>query len=169
MSPMSVRCCNVYWKISCLLRQRSAKSFLGYIIQSGQVKVDSEKISGVTEWPQPTTRKQLQRFIGFANFFWRFIKDFSRVAAPLTKLTSIPFTWTPKAEAAFQALKTLFSSASILIQPDPSWQFVVEVDVSDTGVGAVLSQRHESTQKLHPCAFLPWGYLHHKITLLYSQ
>uniref|UniRef100_A0A3B3I4G6 Gypsy retrotransposon integrase-like protein 1 n=1 Tax=Oryzias latipes TaxID=8090 RepID=A0A3B3I4G6_ORYLA len=70
-------------------------------------------------------------------------------------LTSInhPFTWTTEAQQAFDKLKGLFLSAPILIQPDPSRQFIVEVDASDSGVGAVLSQKEESTGKLKPCAF----------------
>lgn len=130
-------------------------SFLGYIIESGQVRSDPEKIRAVTEWPEPSTRKQLQRFLGFANFYRRFIKDYSRVAAPLTRLTSpaFRFSWTDEARQAFEKLKELFTSAPILVQPDPSRQFIVEVDASETGVGAVLSQRSESDLKLHPCAF----------------
>uniref|UniRef100_A0A8C5HTM3 Gypsy retrotransposon integrase-like protein 1 n=3 Tax=Gouania willdenowi TaxID=441366 RepID=A0A8C5HTM3_GOUWI len=130
-------------------------SFLGFVISPGRVMMDPAKLSAVSEWPQPETRKQLQRFLGFANFYRRFIRDYSRVAAPLTALTStsIPFQWTPKAEQAFQSLKVRFTSAPILVQPDPHLQFVVEVDASDSGVGAVLSQRTPSDQKLHPCAF----------------
>ena len=130
-------------------------SFLGFIIEQGQVKTDPAKVQAVAEWPKPTTRKQLQRFLGFANFYRRFIRDYSRVAAPLTQLTSpaIPFTWTPEVDIAFDTLKQLFTSAPILTHSDPSLQFVVEVDASDSGVGAVLSQRSPKDHKLHPCAF----------------
>ena len=130
-------------------------SFLGFIIESGQVRTCPEKVSAVTDWPIPNSRKKLQQFLGFANFYRRFIRNYSRVAAPLTRLTSpaLPFAWTPGAETAFSDLKRLFSSAPILIQPDPSRQFIVEVDASDTGVGAVLSQRSASDEKIHPCAF----------------
>ena len=130
-------------------------SFLGFIVEKGQIKTDPAKVQAVAEWPTPTSRKQLQRFLGFANFYRRFIRDYSKVATPLTRLTSvkIPFGWSPAAEAAFSKLKFLFSSAPVLIHPDSTAQFVVEVDASDSGVGAVLSQRTASDQKLHPCAF----------------
>lgn len=113
--------------------------FLGYIIGSRRVKADSEKIQAVVEWSRPTTLKQLQQFLGFANFYRRFIKNYSRMEAPLTRLisTSAQFIWT---ESAFTKLKELFASVPVLIQPDPSLQFIVEVDASDSGVGAVLSQ-----------------------------
>lgn len=113
--------------------------FLGYIIGSRRVKADSEKIQAVVEWSRPTALKQLQQFLGFANFYRRFIKNYSRVEAPLTRLisTSAQFIWT---ESAFIKLKALFASVPVLIQPDPSLQFIVEVDASDSGVGTVLSQ-----------------------------
>lgn len=77
------------------------------------------------------------------------------MAAPLTRLTSMlrPFTWTEEAQAAFKQLKTLFTTAPVLSHPDPARQFVVEVDASDMGVGAVLSQRGAKDEKLHPCTY----------------
>ncbi|KAK7918601.1 hypothetical protein WMY93_009885 [Mugilogobius chulae] len=133
----------------------SKVSFLGFIIEQGQVKADPEKIKAVIEWPIPENRKKLQRFLGFANFYRRFIKDFSRVVAPLTKLTSpsVQYFWTPEAATAFNRLKNLFTTAPVLKNPDPTRQFVVEVDASEAGVGAVLSQRFDPDGRLHPCAF----------------
>lgn len=128
-------------------------SFLGYIIQSGSVKADPEKIRAVEEWPVPKTRKELQWFLGFANFYRRFIRDYSKVASPLTRLTSlnVTFCWSPETHKAFLKFKQLFSLALVLVQPDPSKQFITEVDASDAGVGAVLSQ-YGTMNRLHPCA-----------------
>lgn len=100
-------------------------------------------------------RAELQQFLGFTNFYHRFIWDYSKVAAPLSKLASTlqTFSWTPVAKVAFGQLKGLFLLAPILVHPDPSPQFVGEVDTSDEGVGAVLSQRSSTDQKLHRCAF----------------
>lgn len=72
---------------------------------------------------------------------------------PLTRLTSIPFKWSSEADDVFSKLKSLFISAPVLCHPDPSGQFIVEVDTSDSGVGAVLSLRSLKDQRLHPCAF----------------
>lgn len=129
--------------------------FLGFKIGPGQIQADPEKVRAVTEWPRPTSRRLLQQFLGFANFYRRFVRDYSRLAAPLTQLTSAarPFLWSPEAESAFLLLKEKFSNAPILIQPNVSKQFIVEVDASDSGVGAVLSQRSEEDNKLHPVAF----------------
>ena len=118
-------------------------TFLGYIISAGSIAMDPEKVRAVEQWPNPTDRKLLQRFLGFANFYRRFIRNYSSIAAPLTRLTStmVRFAWGPEAEAAFWGLNGQFTSAPILIHPDPERQFIVEVDASNTGVGAVLSQR----------------------------
>lgn len=84
----------------------------------------------------------------------RCISDFSKVVAPLTKLTSlsVQYQWTDKADASFTHLKHLFSIAPVLHHADTS-QFIVEVDASDSGVGAVLSQRSDPDGCFHPCAF----------------
>ncbi|KAI3372638.1 hypothetical protein L3Q82_023114 [Scortum barcoo] len=133
----------------------SQVDFLGFIIKEGCVQADPAKVRAVAEWPIPTNRKLLQRFLGFANFYRRFIRNYSQEAAPLTALTSPsrPFVWSEEAEKAFNRLRTLFTTAPVLVQPDPAQQFVVEVDASDIGVGAVLSQRRGSDGRLHPCAF----------------
>ncbi|KAJ8279320.1 hypothetical protein COCON_G00063860 [Conger conger] len=129
--------------------------FLGFILEKGQIRADPKKVQAVTNWPTSVSRKHLQRFLGFANFYRRFIWSYSQVVSPLTKLTStaMPFHWGPEAEGAFTKIKRLFSSAPILVHPDPTRQFVVETDASDTGVGAVLSQVSASDNRLHPCAF----------------
>ncbi|XP_023805578.1 uncharacterized protein LOC111946457 [Oryzias latipes] len=129
--------------------------FLGYIFEAGSIRPDPAKIEAVSKWEPPTTRKKLQQFLGFANFYRRFIRNYSSIAAPLTRLTSTvrAYQWNSDAQEAFDTLKNLFVTAPILIQPDPARQFVVEVDASDSGVGAVLSQREESSNKLKPCAF----------------
>lgn len=85
-----------------------------------------------------------------------FIRGYSILAAPLSALTSpkVPFTWSPAVDRDLVDLKHRFTTAPILVHLDPSRQFVVEVDASDVGVGAILSQQSAQDQKLHPCAFL---------------
>ena len=132
----------------------STVQFLGFMVSRGRIEMDPAKIEAVVSWPPPTNRKELQRFLGFANFYRRFICGFSSTVQPLTALTSTKsmFRWTPEAEAAFSDLKTRFSTAPILIMPNPEKQFILKVDASDTGVGMVLSQRGPSG-KVHPCAY----------------
>ncbi|KAI3370812.1 hypothetical protein L3Q82_007120 [Scortum barcoo] len=118
----------------------SQVDFLGFIIKEGCVQADPAKVRAVAEWPIPTNRKLLQRFLGFANFYRRFIRNYSQEAAPLTALTSpsCPFVWSEEAEKAFNRLRTLFTTAPVLVQPDPAQQFVVEVDASDIGCRSSL-------------------------------
>ncbi len=139
----------------CEFHQESV-SFLGYVISAGGVAMDDKKIRNVVNWPQPTTLIELQRFLGFANFYRRFIRNFSTVAAPLTSMTkkgNQRLTWSPAAHQALRTLKERFTTAPILHHPDPEQEFIVEVDASSTGIGAVLSQRQGDPPKLYPCAF----------------
>ncbi|KAK3569952.1 hypothetical protein QTP86_007658 [Hemibagrus guttatus] len=103
-----------------------------------------------------TMCRELQRFLGFANFYRRFIRNYTSVAGPLTSLLRgkpKKLAWTDQARAAFQQLKESFTSAPILRHPDPDLPFVVEVDASSNGLGAVLSQCHGKPGKLHPCVY----------------
>jgi len=116
--------------------------------------MDPAKVSAVAEWLTPDSCKKVQQFLGFANFYRRFIRGFSATAAPLHALTSpqVPFHWAADADADFRQLKRRFTTALML--PNPARQFVVEVDASNEGIGAILSKRAELDNKLHPCAFL---------------
>lgn len=126
------------------------------IIVEGEVRMGLEIVKAVQVWPTPLSRKQVQWFLGFANFYRKFIRNFSCTAAPLHQLTSgkHKFSSSPLAEAAFTSLKDCFTSTPILTIPDPKSQFIVQVDASDVLVGPVLSQRRSADGKLHPCAVL---------------
>uniref|UniRef100_A0A8C1MA50 Gypsy retrotransposon integrase-like protein 1 n=2 Tax=Cyprinus carpio TaxID=7962 RepID=A0A8C1MA50_CYPCA len=134
----------------------TSTTFLGYVISPGGVAMDDSKVSAVLKWPEPQTLKELQRFLGFANFYRRFIRNFSTVVSPLTSMIkkgTHRLTWSEAPRQAFKELKERFVTAPILHHPDPSLPFLVEVDASNTGIGAVLSQRPGPQEKLHPCAF----------------
>ncbi|KAK3553204.1 hypothetical protein QTP86_031796 [Hemibagrus guttatus] len=110
-------------------------------------------VTFLEELPASSTIKE-QWFLGFANFYRRFIRNYSSVAAPLTSLLRgkpKKLNWTDQARAAFQRLKDCFTTAPILCHPDTDRPFVVEVDASSSGLGAVLSQRHGDPGKVHPC------------------
>ncbi|KAL0171626.1 hypothetical protein M9458_031161, partial [Cirrhinus mrigala] len=139
----------------CSFHQRSTQ-YLGYNIDPAGVSMDQGKVEAITKWPKPRTVKELQKFLGFANFYRRFIEGFSILANPLTSMLKgrpKTLTWSPDADQAFEHLKTAFTSAPILCHPDPTKQFVVEVDASTTGVGAILSQQQGNPPQLKPCAY----------------
>ena len=101
--------------------------------------MDENKVTAVSNWPNPTTVKELQCFIGFSNFYCRFIRNFSSTAAPLTALTSQKtrtLQWTDTALTAF-SLKRLFISAPVLLQPDPTLPFTLEVNASKVGANTL--------------------------------
>jgi len=130
--------------------------FLGYIIGRDGIKMSGEKVEAVLGWKSPNSITEVQSFLGFADFYRRFIKDYSRVAKPLTELTKKErgknWAWPQEAEAAFKELKKRFTTAPILAHFDPAKPVIVETDGSDFALGAVLSQRDEKGC-LHPVAF----------------
>ncbi len=135
---------------------QSSVHFLGYIIDNSGIQMDEGKVEAIRNWPVPTTIKELQRFLGFSNFYRRFIHKYSSITSPLSDLLRNKpksLSWSPVATEAFEALKKAFTCAPLLIHPDPSRPFIVEVDASTTGVGAVLSQQQGTPAKISPCAF----------------
>ena len=133
---------------------RTSIEFLGYIISPTGIKMDMKKVTVIREWATPTRVKDVQSFLGFANFYRRFIKGFSTLAKPLIALTckGTPFLWTMAAQKSFEALKQAFSTAPVLLHADPRKPFQVETDASDFAIGAILSQA-DDTNIMHPVAY----------------
>ena len=103
--------------------------------------MDPAKVAGVVEWPTPTQKKHVQAFLGFTNFYRKFIKDFSRIALPLNRLTGhMGWKWTENEQASFNAIKQAITSAPILTFPKDDGKYQVECDASLFALGAMLSQ-----------------------------
>ncbi|GJT19678.1 hypothetical protein Tco_0878384 [Tanacetum coccineum] len=121
----------------------SKVQFLGHVIDSEGIHVDPAKIESIKDWASPKTPTEIRQFLGLAGYYRRFIKGFSKIARPMTKLTqkSVKFDWEEKTEAAFQLLKQKLCSTPILALPEGSENFVVYCDASHKGLGAVLMQR----------------------------
>src|SRR6201996_9315309 len=102
------------------------------------------------------TKKEVQSFLGFTNFYRRFIEGFSHIARPLFDLTKgdSVFKWLSEEKLAFDTLKDRITSTPILALPDNSRPYRVEADSSDFATGAVLSQQNPEDEKWHPVAFL---------------
>jgi len=128
--------------------------YLGLIITPGGIEMDPEKVTAITAWEPPTTKKQLQRFLGFANFYRRFIRDFSGVARPLYDLTkkTTEWRWDDAHQGAFERLKRTFTTAPALRIYDWDRPAVVEVDASNWSAGGVLLQPGDDG-KLYPIAY----------------
>ena len=121
---------------------KSEVKFLGHVVSSQGVAPDPAKLEAVKEWKAPTSVHELQSFLGFANFFRRFIKGYSGLAWPLTDMTSKskPYLWNPKAQLSFDYLKRALMSAPVLSIYDPEKDTEVVVDASKKALGAVLLQ-----------------------------
>lgn len=127
--------------------------YLGMIISQGCVEMDPVKIKGVAEWPEPTCKRDVQAFLGFTNFYRRFIQDYGRIAKPLTMLTGkTAWAWNRDAQLAFYALKQRVTSAPVLAIPTDGDPFRIECDASDFAIESILSQRQQ--EKWRPIAYL---------------
>jgi hypothetical protein len=129
--------------------------YLGLIIQEGKLSMDPVKLSGIRDWPTPTSVKQVQGFIGSANFYRRSIKKFSELVLPLNNLLQkdTKFDWNDQCQEAFKTLKGRFLQEPMLMMPDHSKPFQIESDASRYASGVVLTQTDINGDR-HPVAFL---------------
>jgi hypothetical protein len=129
--------------------------FLGFVIGKDGIKMDQKKVQAIVEWKTPKSLRDIQVFLGFANYYRKFIKNYSAVVSPITKLTRKEtkdnWKWTDEAETAFQKLKEMFTTGPILRHFDPKLPCIIETDASQTAIGAIISQPYEGRN--HPIAF----------------
>ncbi|MBW0574939.1 hypothetical protein O181_114654 [Austropuccinia psidii MF-1] len=139
---------NLFAKASKCKFHASIVEYLGYSVSSDGLKIDSSKVKQILNWPQPKNIKALQSFLGFSNFYQRFIKNYSKKITAITSLLKkdSPFIFNEEALSQFQILKEEFTTAPILSLPT-----IVETDASYYALGGVLSQVNDSGK--HPIAF----------------
>ena len=116
--------------------------YLGHVVSPEGIAPDDDKISAVRDFPRPHNVKTVRSFLGLANYYRRFIKDFAKIASPLNQLLrkDHKFVWTDSCEQAFKALKDALISAPILAFPDFTEQFHLYTDASNEGLGVTLGQ-----------------------------
>lgn len=129
---------------------KSKVQYLGHVVSAEGVAPDPDKLAAVKDWPVPTTIQEVRRFLGFAGYYRRFIKNFTRIAAPLQDLLkgqqckktfrSPSIQWTAELENSFTQLKKMLTEAPILAYPDYNLPFHLYTDASNMGLGAVLAQ-----------------------------
>lgn len=132
----------LYGKVSkCEFLKRQIE-YLGHIISDKGIQVNPKKIESVKKWEPPTNVTQVQSFLGLCNYYRRFVKDFAKIATPLTNLTKkdVAFTWGAIEQNSFEALKDTLTKAPVLRCADPNLPYELTADASQTGVGAVLTQ-----------------------------
>jgi len=129
--------------------------FLGVVIGPKGVEIQKEKIEGVLSWPAPRNIKEVQKFLGLANYYRRFIENFARIAAPLHVLVrkEQKWKWEREQEEVFKKLKMVFTTEPVLAILDIDREMRVEADASDYTTGGVLSKKCEDG-KWRPVAFI---------------
>jgi len=129
--------------------------YLGLIIKENEIAMEATKLARIADWPAPTTVKQVRSFLGFANFYRRFIGKFADISLPLTALTKkdLTWNWTTECQDAFDTLKRKFQEAPILLMPDNKKPFILETDASKWASGGVLRQQ-DINGDWHPCRFI---------------
>ena len=128
----------------------SKVKFLGHIVSRDGSSPDPDNIKAVQDRRPPKTVKQVRSFLGLCGFYRRFVKNFTKIALPLTALTrkTTKFVWTEKCQRAFEELKRRLTMSPILINPDLNAPFTLTTDASDAAIGAVLSQFRNGTQRV---------------------
>ena len=144
----------LYAKMSKCTFLATEVEYLGHKLSHNGISVEEQKVEAVKNWPRPSSKKSVQSFLGFVNYYRRFIENCSHISKPLTELTqNVPFQWNPSAEESFQKLKETICSAPVLapFNPDASVNIRVTTDASQYAVGAVLEQQHGDV--FRPVAF----------------
>ena len=130
-------------------------SYLGRIVSRDGIETDPKKIASVKHWPHPETVTQVRKFLGFTNYYRKFLHQYAQIARPLNRLISgdnskkkrTKIGWTDECEAAFQKLKELCSDTPCLAYPDYEKSFKLYTDASESGLGAVLAQIKEDNME----------------------
>ena len=145
---------DLHLKLAKCVFEQTEVEYLGLVIRNGEILMDSTKLKAVKEWKPPTSVKAVRSFIGFCNFYRKFIPNFSTLAQPLHDLTKkgAAFSWTKEQDDTFIKLKEAFISAPVIQMPDTSKQFFVMTDTSLTVSGGVLMQK-DGNGDYHPCAY----------------
>ncbi|GBN58308.1 Retrovirus-related Pol polyprotein from transposon 297 [Araneus ventricosus] len=141
------------------LRQFKEVAYLGHVISAEGIKTDPEKIKAVVNWPRPDKIHDLRSFLGLRTYYRRFVKNFSTIARPLHKLTEAKsnFNWADECEKSFNSLKQALTSAPILTYPRFDKDFILDTDVSNEGIGAVLSQNIGNEKRVIVYFSKSWG------------
>ena len=146
---------DLFLKLEKYVWRTNKVEYVGIIVSDEGVHMSSEKVNAIKAWKEPKNVRGVRSFLGFANYYRRFIKDFAKIAKPLVQLThkDVEWSWTPASQTAFDQLKKKFSEEPVLAYLDPSQPMRVDCDTSGIGTGAVLQVKKADDENWHPCAY----------------
>jgi len=129
--------------------------FLGVVMGEGRVEMEEDKVEGVLKWPTPQCMRDVRKFLGLANYYRRFVKNFAKVALPMNRLTrkDEKWKWGEEQQAAFEQLKSVFTTRPVLATLELDKEFRVEADASNFATGGVLSVKCDD-DLWRPVAFI---------------
>ena len=147
----------LYVKLQKCEFEKTEVGFLGYTVSPTGISMEKDRVETVRDWPRPQTVRHVQQFLGFANFYRRFIKDYSRLASGMTNLLkkdkmAKKFNWNADAERSFKLLKEAFTKEPVLRHFDPDRPLFLATDASGYAISGILIQEFEDGKK-HPVAF----------------
>jgi RNase H-like domain found in reverse transcriptase/Reverse transcriptase (RNA-dependent DNA polymerase) len=146
---------DLYFKAKKCKFRKPKIEYLGLVVEEGKLALDPAKLKGILDWPAPKTVKEVQSFLGFGNFYHHFVKGFFHLAHPLNDLLkkNKKFVWSEECQEFFDQLKKRFNEEPVLMMPDHSKPFQIQVDSSLFATGDILSQMNTNRDR-HPCAYL---------------
>ncbi len=151
-----LRANGLYCKGSKCKFHQDSMAYLGYILSPEGLHMSKDKVKAILDWPVPQKVKDIQSFLGFSNFYHRFIHEYSDIVIPLTRLTckGTPWKFDDKCVAAFNEVKQAFTHTPILTHWVPDHQLVMENNTSDYAIAAILSIYLEDSE-IHPSLSYP--------------
>ena len=146
----------LYVKLSKCEFGKTSLNYLGHIVGGGELKIDPSKVAVIVNWPKPKSATEVRSFLGVAQYWRKFISNFSLIAAPLHALIGLNkvFQWGGKHQKAFDTLKEKISTTPVLALPNLQKPFEIQTDASDYAMGAMLTQ-HSKPICYHSTTFNP--------------
>jgi len=155
----------LYAKVTKYTFDIESVDFLGFVVIPAGIVIDQSRVTTIQEWPVPTYYRDIQVFLGFANFYRRFIYNYSKITAPLNAVLKgyqkdhrMKYKWTEAAEITFGELRAAFLTAPILAYFDPAQPITVLIDASDFAIAAILLQPNGTNTDIerHPRPVVFW-------------
>ena len=134
---------------------KTSVEYLGHIVGNNSIKPDKEKTKAIEDWEQPKNSKEVMAFVGLANFYRKFVNNFSKRTLPLTNIMgkNKEFKWDREQEDSFNDIKVALTNTPVLKLPTRDGRFKVHTDASDYAIGAVLEQEDANEKSIKPVAY----------------